>query len=393
MSVAATQQGPLSIENEFRAIGEEEPDFGGLYLASDGTPVITMKGGKLSELSRGRILARVAQRNGTFSAFGPSAVRQVPYSFRELDALRTRVRAMIRESGVLLGVGIDVATGTLDLRAAGADLSRAARALTAAGIPSTAFTLTKAPFAVPATTLRDVVRPVTGGVQIGMLARNDSSCSVGLQVWKNDANGYPDPSLGRYVLTANHCAPPQGTVTGVQFGQPHVGYGVHATEVDNAEYFTDARCPYGAAGCQYADVAVLRMADSVGSTWQRVALSNTSSPPSYLGQLSLNTSIWSAVQGQPVRRVGKTSGQRDGTITRTCVDVVRADGYILCSAEVSGYSAGGDSGGPVYTPYVSQYSGSPWPSGVFHSLLPGNNTWYFSTVGYILYALGGVYSL
>jgi len=219
-------------------------------------------------------------------------------------------------------------------------------------------------------------------------------CSAGLQVWKNDANGYPDPSQGRFILTANHCAPPIGAVTGLTFGQPHRGYGLHATEVANAEVFTDARCPYAPTPCTYADVAVLQVSDSVSSTWQRVALSNTSNPPAYFGQLSLNTSVWSAVPGQPVRRVGARSGQRDGTVTKSCYDLPVGGIYVLCSVEVNGYANGGDSGGPVYTPLTAGYSDSPWPSGVFHSYTTGsNNPYWFSSVGSILYALGGAYTI
>lgn len=386
--------GPSSIEDEFLALSEETPGFAGLYLDAGGTPVIRVRGAQPDGAAMARIVGRISLRSGLFSSVAPTRVETAKFSFRELDATRERVRALIRATRLLMGVGIDVEMNAVVLTVGSADASVAKRAIDALRLPEGAIELRVLDGITGGVSLRDVVRPVTGGLMISSGYDATGYCSAGLQVWKNDVNGYPDPTLGRFILTANHCAPPIGTVTGLTFGQPHRGYGLHATEVTNAEVFTDARCPYAPIPCAYADVAVLQMSDSVSSTWQRVALSNTSNPPAYLGQLSLNTSIWSAVQGQPVRRVGARSGQRDGTVTRECYDLPVGGIYILCSVEVNGYANGGDSGGPVYTPLTAGYTGSPWPSGIFHSYLTGsNNPYWFSSVGSILYALGGAYTI
>lgn len=388
---------PMSIEDEFVAIAESEPGFAGLYLDEDLIPVLVSRGPQLSESAKSRVLARVAARSGAFSSITQSRVQSARYSWLELEAIRSQVRDVVNASGIPLGVGIDVKKNALVLTAQTTTLDNARSALAKAGVPIDAFELRVMDNIVSGASLRSVVRPVTGGLMINSIASATTGyCSVGLQAWKNDVNGYPDPTLGRFVLTANHCAPPAGTVTGLTFGQPHRGYGLHMTEVVNAEVFSDARCPYAASlPCQYADVAVLQMADSVSSTWQRVALSNTANPPAYLGQLSLNTSVWSAVQGQPVRRVGARSGQRNGTVTNACYDLnVPGFWYILCSVEVNGHANGGDSGGPVYTPLTAGYTGSPWPSGIFHSYnANGNSPFWFSSVGSVLFALNGAFTI
>jgi hypothetical protein len=364
-----------------------------VYLGDDGVPVLRVKD-KLSRAeSRAAILSRISRSSSAFPAVTASRLESAPFSFLELHEYRKLVRERIRDEAIPITNGIDVASSQLVLRVSAALSSRARAFVEELQIPSAAVRFEIAEPAVPGVSLRGVVRPVTGGVQISSISSTSDYCSVGLQAYKKDVNGYPDPSLGRFVSTANHCAPPVGIVSGLTFGQPHRGYGLHATEVANAELFTDARCPYGALKCQYADVALLQMVDSVASTWQRVATSNTANPPTFLGQLSLNTSVWSAIPGQPVRRVGATSGERDGTVASACVDLYQSgNGYILCSVEVIGHSDGGDSGGPVYTPLLAGYHGSPWPSGIYHSyLFPSKTRYWFSSISSVSFSLNDEY--
>ncbi|MCU0616113.1 MAG: S1 family peptidase [Gemmatimonadaceae bacterium] len=387
------QKAPGSIEDEYLAIAADEPRFAGLYLDDDLVPVLVSAGSPLSELSKARVLSRVALRSGAFSSVTSHRVRPARYSWLELDMFRKKVRVMIGSSKIPLGVGIDVKKNALVLTTESAFSEHARKALAAADIPDDAFHL-RVVDGIVSGSLRSRRRPVTGGLMISSsFSATDAFCSAGLQAWKTDANGAVDPSFGRFIITANHCAPPVGVVTGMQFGQPHRGFGNHMVEVANAEIFQDSRCPYAAVRpCQFADVAVLRMSDSVPSTWQRVALSNTSNPPGFLGMLALSTSTWSAVQGQPVTRVGAQSGQRNGTTMSTCYDVPTANWYVLCSVEVVGYADGGDSGGPVYTPLISGWPGTPWPSGIFHTYtLQTNSPYWFSSVEWVLFALNGEY--
>jgi len=383
----------MSIEDEFLAIADANPGFGGLYVDEAGNPIILNKGEPANRTLRAEAVLRVAARSGAFSGVSVSGVRAVKYSFLDLAAIRREFRTLVGTTGAQVGLGIDIRSNRIVLRGSSSELKRLEAAAAAAGLPVDAFELVVDSIA-QAVSLRGVVRPVTGGLAISFGSDPDSWCSAGLQAWQNDASGNPDPSLGRFVLTASHCTDNTGAVTGVTFGQPHRGHGLHATEVWDSPLFTGPGCPYGATPCQVADVAVLQMSDSVGSTWQRVAKSNTSSPPTYLGQLSLNTSVWSAVQGQPVRKVGATSGQRNGTVASTCFDILVAGRYILCNVEVQGYSNGGDSGGPVYTPLVAAYPGSPWPSGIYHSYnLPQRSHYWFSSVGAIYAAFGGLFTI
>lgn len=245
-----------------------------------------------------------------------------------------------------------------------------------------------------AASLHDAVRPVTGGLMISPTYGTAGYCSVGLQAFKNDSSGYPDPSLGRFIATASHCTPPIGSVTSLTFGQPNLSFGHHATEVADAPLLPLAACPSGAISCQWADVAILKMVDSVSSTYQRVALSNTSSPPTYLGQLSISSIVsGGAVVGLPVRRVGATTGQHDGVVMNGCYDVNLSFHYILCSVEVKGDSSSyGDSGSPVYVAANPSYPYSPWPAGILFAGVPAFRTWWFSTVSLMGTALGGAYS-
>jgi hypothetical protein len=379
----------LSIDEEFELISQSNPQFAGLYLNTAGVPVVLNKGELLSIAMRSEIVSRVSLRSGAFDGLAVSEARSTRYSFAELASYRKILTEVVGSQRLRVGFGIDVAANRISIRGGQTTLSRLKPAAIAAGLPDDVLYLVIDSI-VQGVSLRGVVRPVTGGLSISTASVASEYCSAGLQAWKNDANGNPDPSQGRFLLTASHCTGDIGAMTGVTFGQPHRGHGLHATEVWDAPLVPNC---IGLDSCQSVDVAVLRMSDSVGSTWQRVAVSNTSNPPTYLGQLSLNTSIWSAVQGQPMRRVGARTGQRNGTVTHTCFQIYVAGRYILCNVEVKAYSDFGDSGGPVYTPLIAQYPGSPWRSGIYHSFNAPRTYYWFSSVGAIYAAFAGAFTI
>ena len=59
------------------------------------------------------------------------------------------------------------------------------------------------------------------------------------------------------------------------------------------------------------------------------------------------------LMGQPVSKVGRTTGLTRGTVTKTCETEVRTDGTFLCQVEADYAARGGDSGSPVFTPVGS----------------------------------------
>lgn len=388
---AALRSGPTSIEDEFAELSKRFPSFAGVYLDSLGRPVVLYRE-QLEKSETQYAVGRVSQRSGVFSSLTPSSSRQVEFTFEELVSARDVVRALVGQVGIGHGLGIDIERNRLVVRVSPGD-ERSMRHLLDQRAIRERVVVEAMEQAEPAQSLRSTVRPVTGGLQISSQYNGSSNwCSAGLQMWRTDENGYIDPSLGRYVATAGHCAPPLGSVAGVEFGQPHRGMGLHLVEVANSALHS-AGCPGGLNPCQFGDIAVLRVADSVTSTWQRAALSNTANPPAYQGTVSLNTGIWSAVQGQPVRRVGATSGQRNGTITKTCYDLYVVGVWYHCSVEVNGHGDGGDSGGPVYTPSITQYPGSPGPSGIFFAYASATkNPYWFTSISYALFSVGSGWS-
>ncbi len=378
---------PRSIEDEFREISNEDSTFAGVFLDDKGRPVVLHRGEpSLDRVSRAT--ARVAMASGLWKSEEVASRRSADFTFRELDALKSQLRPMVREMEDVVGIGIDIELNRVVVRVLrGRQEVVRGRLQSTPRFAAVRFEETDEP--ALGQSLRSTVRPVTGGLQISSQYQGTSGyCSAGLQMWRTDEFQYPDVSQGRHIATAGHCAPPQGVVDSVQFGQPHRGMGLHLVEVANSERFNHAGCPYAPSYCQWGDIAVLKVVDSVSSTWQRVALSNTGNPPSYLGTLPLNTGMWSAVQGQPVRRVGAKSGQRNGTITRACYDLNVGGVWFLCSVEVNGHADGGDSGGPVYTPQIAQYQGSPWPSGIFFAYASQTkNPYWFTPINNALFSL------
>lgn len=392
---SAQREGPRTIDVDFREIAEQNPGFAGAFFDEDHVLVIAVAADSAPTAARRGVLQMLGERTGAVSVVSRHRVMRTKYDYLELGEIRDRIRSAPDIVSRLWSVAIDPKSGVVRLRTASSERADQVRALIAAnGFISDGISVEVETPPQPGVSLGDAIRPVTGGVKISSDSTGNQYCSVGLQAYKNDASGYPDASLGRFITTASHCAPPIGTVNiKLTFGQPNRAFGNHASEVDDAPIFNNGACPYSPAYCQYADVAVLKMYDSVPSTYQRVALSNTANPPAYLGSLSLNTSIWSAVAGQTVRKVGATSGQRDGTILTACDDLYLDGRWILCSAETSGYSAGGDSGGAVYTPFSAQTPGTPWRSGINHSGTVSHSKFWFSTLGSVLYALNGEYTM
>ena len=112
--------------------------------------------------------------------------------------------------------------------------------------------------------------------------------------------------------------------------------------------------------CTPADVMFVRAfgGDTTSSSWQkRIARTGTSYPTNNNANGSLTIdAYWTGLSkgtftyvGEPVSKVGRSTGGTAGTITATCEYPTYAPYAFLCVAKVEGASQGnGDSGAPVY---------------------------------------------
>ena len=197
-------------------------------------------------------------------------------------------------------------------------------------------------------TLRDVVRPVVGGLQIHFTRY---VCTIGFNATVNGEASF---------ITNSHCTGTQGGVESTVYYQPSSSTsGVIATEVADPAYVKGGACPKGKK-CRYSDASRARYASGVTNTLGSLALTTGANNGSLTiaGAVSIS-GTGSADVGAVVNKVGRTTGWTQGTVTRTCANtsVSGSTVYLFCQTFVSNPGGatvvgGGDSGSGVW-------SGSP----------------------------------
>ena len=191
--------------------------------------------------------------------------------------------------------------------------------------------------------LRSRRRPLRGGLQINF---GGFLCTLGFMAVRNGVNGY---------VTNSHCTTTQGGVQGTVEHQPTASGTTNRVGIEIADptYFTGAGCPAGRR-CRRSDSSFIQVPHPSGPavtiargtiarpavnsfTWNGVDIFNI-------------TSEGSAVVGQAVTKVGRTTGRTAGTVSQTCVNTNVSGTTItqLCQTFANYGNAGGDSGSPVF---------------------------------------------
>src|SRR5688572_21561305 len=219
-------------------------------------------------------------------------------------------------------------------------------ALARAGVAAEDYVLEETQPIVNMATLRDVVRPVVGGLQIHFTRY---LCTIGFNA---DVNGQ------RSFITNSHCTGTQGGVENTVYYQPSSSLsGVIATEVADPAYVKGGSCPKGKK-CRYSDAS--RAAYASGVTFTLGQIAGTSGPNNgsltITGAVSISGSASGAAEGATVNKVGRTTGWTQGVVTRTCVNtsVSGSRVYLFCQSFVANPNGatvvgGGDSGSGVWT--------------------------------------------
>lgn len=185
--------------------------------------------------------------------------------------------------------------------------------------------------------LQGVVRPIIGGVQInfpGFL------CTLGFNV-----NGG--------FVTNSHCTTTQGGTEGTPYWQPTQSASPSqvATEAADPQYSSNLQgCPSGRV-CRRSDASRAAYANGFNDfTVGRIARTNRPGRSlTITGDFTI-TGEGSAVVGNVVNKVGRTTGWSQGGVTNTCVNTNVSGTNItqLCQNFVSATVGSGDSGSPVF---------------------------------------------
>lgn len=270
------------------------------------------------------------------------------------------------------------------------------RSLVSAGIPRDMIEVQRESRSVPESTLNDKYRPLVGGLQITNPAFPTKPCTLGYIILKRGEDGYsPDPSLGRFFLTAAHCSPTWGIPTTQIYYQPtHWSGNRIGVEVAVAPKLSGGSCPSGKSPCQHADVLVGRADDSVSTLYLRVA--DVNSLKTIIGHLNLQGApTLGGLTGETVTKVGSATGKTTGKILATCVDVqlpnFQENIWILCQQRADYHSSDYDSGAPVFIPYSPSNWNTPRLVGIHSSRNVVTGHRHFSPMSQIDYALNYAY--
>jgi len=357
---ARTPHVPPGLDGRFVELVQRVPGFGGYFFDANGDLNVYLT--DLSHAAAARAAVADVARNRPERSAHPWSkpadvlVRRGEFDAVQLDGWRGRLTAAIASDGVQL-VDTDEAAnrlfiGVSDEEAKARVLARVAQLR----VPRNAVAVEIVQPASLIITLRNYVRPLVGGLEIGFNVNGTASiCTLGVNVWyANYAVGIPVGTRGFY--TAAHCSATRGNTDSTVFSQGGVQIGHEAWD---PPFFTSAwntRCAPGWP-CRWSDVAFVSY-DS-GANRQQGAVAHTTYRgfgPWQTGSIDVQPSAYNfilyqtatPVVGQYLDKVGRTTGWTSGAVSRTCTDYFIGGADILCQDEVAAYADSGDSGSPVF---------------------------------------------
>ena len=229
--------------------------------------------------------------------------------------------------------------------------------------------------------LQGVVRPIIGGVQInfpGFL------CTLGF-------NARGGQGGGNSFITNSHCTNDQGGTENTPYWQPtrSASPSQIATEAADPQYSAALNgCPSGRV-CRFSDASRATYQSNFSQfTLGRIAKTNRPGRSLTITGAFTITSEGSAVVGNVVNKIGRTTGWSQGNVTNTCVNTNVSGTNItqFCQNFVSATVGSGDSGSPVFIIGSGNnvaLVGILWGGS-------GSNTFVFSPLSQIEQELGGL---
>ena len=328
------------------ALARAVPGFGGFFLDARGAPTVYLR----DPNQRGRAeqaLAPYLRAQG----LGPLRVLKGDYDWSQLEgwfasasaealAVPGAVFVDADEASNRVRIGVEPGAGGR-VRAALAKLRMPDAALIVEERAPVTFAVAQGPRpkAKPGSgpSLQGVVRPIVGGVQInfpGFL------CTLGFNV----SGGF---------VTNSHCTTEQGGTEGTPYWQPTQSASPTqvATEAADPQYSGNLQgCPSGRV-CRRSDASRASWAGGFTSfTPGRIARTNRPGRSLTITGSFRIANEGTAVVGNVVNKVGRTTGWSQGSVTATCVNTNVSGTNItqLCQTFVSATVGSGDSGSPVF---------------------------------------------
>jgi hypothetical protein len=379
---------PRSVDESFAAVAARVPAFAGAYID---WPTRTLQI-RMTDAGQSAALAKRAlidvTGNPLLDRLRPVA-RKADYGFRQLKSWYDRIAPTLLTTRGTVFTDIDERQNRLIVGMERPSRQRAAFAgkLRALGIPRGVVRTTPAQRgteqqAPTCQNLQSRCRPLVGGLQI---ESKQGECTLGFVARSGSSTGF---------VTSAHCTKERGRVDGTIFAQPSLGETVGLEALDPGFTSPPGDCPRGdrcrwseavyAISLHHSHVArgAIAMPPAVNTTGAETCPGEQSCKYDGTNRFSIVFKLDPLV-GQPVAKVGRTSGLTTGKVTRTCVPVPRRDGTFLCQSQADFATLTGDSGSAVFTPLFG--SGFVVLGGMFWA---GNGTQVFSPISGIQRDMG-----
>ena len=338
--VANDEAAGLLFDERLAAVAGRVPEFGGLYVDDDAATMFVHVTDR-----RPRLVADL--RSALRAAFPrealPARIRLLDgrFSFHQLHGWHEQARELFATMDEVVSLDIDDRANVMTV---GVDTEGMESVMTeqlgGMGIPPEGWRMETVAPVMPETGVTDRHRPAMGGLQIQVGGATGGFCTYGLTATRNGVAGF---------VTNSHCTTTQGGSEGTRFAQPSFsadGSNTIATETVDPSYFTGGACP-STMRCRYSD----------SSFAERTASASRAIVRNDIGSLAWDGSSRfyvvnerSPFVGLALRKVGRTTGHTVGQVESTCVDFRQTGTNIvmLCQADATYASAGGDSGSPIF---------------------------------------------
>jgi hypothetical protein len=362
-----TANAAVGMDAQLMDMARDIPGFGGMYRDESGAVNVYLHRDdlRLTTAERASIASRISDLivpngDGAMVRGEQIVVKRGEYDFPTLHGIRRSVAPVLSMEGVVFTDSDEarnrVTIGVLDDAAA----ARVEQRLAALGVDSDAVHIMLTEPIYPMATLREVIRPVVGGLQIWRFIPPGSAsiCTLGFNVRSPAA-----PNVHGFV-TNSHCTEERSTVTGTLYNQKPLVLPPEyiAQEVWDLPYFT---CQYQGFVCRFSDAAGILYLPGVPNTHGQIArttFAGVGSPTSQpAGSLEIDpvNPHWTIVAERPfpmvgdvLHKTGRTTGWTTGLVTQTCFDSgvsgTNPPVAMLCQDRVQAGVGGGDSGSPVF---------------------------------------------
>jgi hypothetical protein len=338
------------------AVAQAVPGFGGYFLDGAGRPSVYLRDAAQRPAAEQALAGFLADRG-----FAASDLRvlQGDFDYAQLDQWYRRVRGgVFSVAGIVLG-DVDEGSNRLRFGVAGVGAIAGVRSvLTLAGIPAAAAIVEPRAGFRTVETLRDRVRPLSGGLQINFFPTPPGVspvtlvCTLGFNAVRFGISSF---------ITNSHCSNVEGgEETPTDYYQNRQAGGAAnfiGVEVDDPHWTSQLNldCPPPLA-CRYSDAIRAQYAPGISATLGRIArideVTTTLDDTTHTiaGSFTIKSERADPVQGETANKVGRTTGWTLGPTTGTCVDVLAlgTTHIRLCQAIVTALVDGGDSGSPVF---------------------------------------------